>query len=211
MNGMKGDYKMKLRNGFVSNSSSSSFIVGFDKNNLPKNAYELQVLLWGDNDSASVYHNEAPTSRLAKIVWQDYQEQLKTPIKTIHQFVKEIKEGYFDGYPDLTESYPTELDKLRKKFRDTHGFDLYSVDIKNMTPIQKRDAMRYHDAQESHWETERRIVDEAAMEYAKKEWSKFSGKLVLVFSYADEDGSTGSILEHGGTFDNLTHVVISHH
>lgn len=39
---------MKIRNGFVSNSSSSSFIVSFDKK--PSSAEELREILFGDKE-----------------------------------------------------------------------------------------------------------------------------------------------------------------
>ena len=43
---------MKIRNGFVSNSSSSSFVVAFDKK--PETVEELKKLLFGEEE---VYGN----------------------------------------------------------------------------------------------------------------------------------------------------------
>lgn len=42
---------MKTRSGFVSNSSSSSFIVGFKKDSMPKDTEELRKILFGDQES----------------------------------------------------------------------------------------------------------------------------------------------------------------
>ena len=41
--------KMKIRNGFVSNSSSSSFVVAFPK--MPKDVQELKQILFWDQQS----------------------------------------------------------------------------------------------------------------------------------------------------------------
>ena len=38
-----------------------------------------------------------------------------------------------------------------------------------------------------------------------------NNKFVYIFDYSDEEGEFGSELEHGGTFDELPHIIISHH
>jgi len=55
---------MKIRNGFVSNSSSSSFIVEFD--HLPKDAEELRVMLFG---SREFFYDQYPESYKEKCHW----------------------------------------------------------------------------------------------------------------------------------------------
>jgi len=65
---------VKIRTGFVSNSSSSSFVVAFDS--IPESAHSLQTLLFGDARKWEVYDDSVPTRTLAQIVWRDIQAQL---------------------------------------------------------------------------------------------------------------------------------------
>jgi hypothetical protein len=60
---------MKIRTGFVSNSSSSSFIVAFAK--VPESQEELQQMLFGDDEKFSIYGDTFLTADVAAVVWRD--------------------------------------------------------------------------------------------------------------------------------------------
>lgn len=84
---------MKIRNGFVSNSSSSSFVVSFDK--VPKSKTELCQMLFGDQTE---YHSPYDTDYFAvddvvDIVWYDMTEngpatidQIKETMQGVHMY-----------------------------------------------------------------------------------------------------------------------------
>jgi hypothetical protein len=95
---------MRIRSGFVSNSSSSNFIVGFDHK--PKDAKELKEILFGKDE---VYVNPYPeysdikywqAQEVADIVFND----MKEPIEE-EKVVGIIESGSFDGEPE----YPAGL------------------------------------------------------------------------------------------------------
>lgn len=94
---------MKTRHGFVSNSSSSSFIVAFDK--VPESQEELKVMLFGDAEVyANPWYNPKydtipgwSTTEVAETVWKDLQG--KKPLSNA-EIIEEINNGYFPGYPD---------------------------------------------------------------------------------------------------------------
>ena len=71
---------MKIRNGFVSNSSSSSFIVAFDER--PTGPGEIQCLLFGDKK----YHEGHETWKIANSIFDriaDYDFLKRIPEKAI--------------------------------------------------------------------------------------------------------------------------------
>jgi hypothetical protein len=163
---------MKIRTGFVSNSSSSSFIVAFAK--VPESQEELQQMLFGDDEKFSIYGDAFLTADVAAVVWRDL--KVAKPIKQ-----KEAEEtmsyGYmgYDGGPSMDD------------FR----------------------------VQGSRWETDYDAYEAASKAYANGRAQSFFEEnkeaKIFKFSYSDNDGALMSAIEHGGTFDRLPRIVISHH
>jgi hypothetical protein len=92
---------MKIRQGFVSNSSSSSFVIALEE--MPKSPEELQKLLFGDRQEYHAPYGEGfwSTEQVANTVFEDLKRQ--KPL-TKRGVAKEIASGYFPGYPELDYS-----------------------------------------------------------------------------------------------------------
>jgi len=99
---------MKIRSGFVSNSSSSSFIVAFK--DVPRCVNEMKQVLFGN---AGVYRYGSvswPAQLIADIVWNDFRRQ--EPL-TEQAAKEDIVGGWVDGQPDYPPSNAWwEKDKL---------------------------------------------------------------------------------------------------
>lgn len=159
---------MKQRFGFVSNSSSSSFVVAFPK--ILQNAAEMQELIFGKESfwtPSDSYYGKYPASRVAETLFEDFMKQI--PL-TKNKLIKELTYGWITGQPDWD----------------------YSDDKKQREKIDK-------------------AITKFKTALAKKFMKANKGKFFYLFSYADENGSYYSALEHGGIFDSLPHIVISHH
>jgi len=87
---------MKIRNGFVSNSSSSSFVVAFKK--IPKSVEEVQKLLFTDQALHSYYEHKYTTHEIAEQVFRDIQEHRPIKLRTV---TKEVASGYYEGRPEF--------------------------------------------------------------------------------------------------------------
>ena len=91
---------MIVRTGFVSNSSSSSFVVAFPS--IPQNVKEMQKLIFGDeeifNSGLDYYElNEYSTKSFADVIFDDFKGQSPA---TRDQIKKEFNAGYLDGSPE---------------------------------------------------------------------------------------------------------------
>ena len=93
---------MKIRNGFVSNSSSSNFVVAFPA--VPKSTEDVKNLLFGEAEIWPIHRGvidvQILTSQLAEIIWADIQAQIANNKRSI---LKAIDEGWFDGAPQYNE------------------------------------------------------------------------------------------------------------
>lgn len=108
---------MKVRQGYVSNSSSSSFFVAFG--DPPESVEELKEMLFGD---VSHYHWDGdldemiPTIDIAKVIWHDMQPQLPDGVGPYH-IAAALEHGYVlhdeidrvckeEGIPELDSALP---------------------------------------------------------------------------------------------------------
>jgi len=89
---------MKTRNGFVSNSSSSSFIVAFDK--VPTTIEEMKVLLFGEDVEhwAGEYSDTGYSTESVVKYLMDHEDQFGSEVNNL---AEEIARGGFEGKPDF--------------------------------------------------------------------------------------------------------------
>jgi hypothetical protein len=198
---------MKIRYGFVSNSSSSNFILAFPHK--PISAEDVHRMMFGEarmlSHPYSYHRDEAEqysTTLVAETVWNDIKD--KEPITTEAEIIEEIGSGWFDGYPQHNyhreDSY-----KFAEDFERKHGKPIYRCQESNPVEYQQ-----FHEMRNAEWEAEKREIAEAANKF----WNKHrlpKDHVKYVVSYSDNDGSFGCFMEHGGVFDGLKHIQISHH
>lgn len=197
---------MKSRSGFVSNSSSSSFIIGFDTK--PKSAAELCELLFGDMDFVQYYDRAYSTTDIANVIFNDLKGQRTASVKKI---IETVASGYFPGrkFPDWSDKRPSR--KLIKQFEEM--FPEYDGDYWQEDKITKTMAKQLAakikvaiDIEQKEYEAqEKKAVDE----YVNKSVNPvLEGKKVYVLEYSDD---CQRHIEHGDVFSGVPHVQISHH
>ena len=173
---------VKIRTGFVSNSSSSSFVVGFRRGSLPKSVKEMRVLLFNGVDCVKPYDHAISVSAAARRVFDDLDGQ--TPL-TVNGIADELDSIYHDGIDDKV---------CMALFNKRYRWDTLTDEERNTVWEQKS------------LEEVKMAADEAyklVMRNPDRDWYKFD--------YGDEDGPFDSCMEHGEVFAALPHVRISHH
>jgi len=223
---------MKIRNGFVSNSSSSSFLVAFDNNAIPTTEQEMHKLLFGSTQDHPVteYDYEASSMEMARKALYDLQKQ-KKPL-TFDQVLEEIRSGYFEGcigtwdYEKHSET-GSKMYELEQQYREKYKTEKDWIHS-GKHPDDSL-CIEYRKLRDKLYDEVKKINDETARKIAQKFWDdtmdpigweleriskevaeKFAQK-VYVFSYSDNNGSFGCLMEHWGIFNRLNHVTISHH
>lgn len=196
---------MKTRSGFVSNSSSSSFVVAFKKK--PDGKYAVLELLFPEDNEGKVIGVKNPYGEdgvdalsAAAIVWDQLKDQKPLTKKDIRE---EIGSGWFDGHPDFN-GFRT-ADVIREEYYEKFKKNIYDADA---DPVWKA---RHKKAQDKDFKDYAEACDRAAKDACEKTYPMFKGKKAYRFTFSDNDGSVFATLEHGDTFRNLPHIRVSHH
>jgi hypothetical protein len=193
---------MKIRNGFVSNSSSSSFVVGFDLDCHTFEEFCKNVSFFGRDldtpvENYDTYIDKPVTYReCLKKLWDDL--QIKGPCVNENKLEKWFMEYTKHGFstPE-TGFYFNEY-----QFVET----CYALgNIANEYPPEKREnIVKKLEKIGRGWNT---IVAKALMHEMLE---RYSGNLYFI-SYSDDDGDMQSLMEHGDFWNIVPHVRINNH
>jgi hypothetical protein len=127
----------------------------------------------------------------AQVVFDDIQKQtaikLELSKECVDKLTDEISSGYFDGFISDWE------------------------DIKNLKKGDYLTEKEYFDARmkasDMYKAKNREIAEKIAIKFIEEN----KEKAAYIFLYSDEDGRFWSEMEHGGTFDEFSHLKISRH
>jgi hypothetical protein len=207
---------MKTRNGFVSNSSSSSFVIGIPKKCFSKydpkeiTQWELCNYLYPENskirkEGIFYEYNDGRTKVGVYSVCTIIAMALKgqKPL-TKAQAAKEVSHGGFKGMPSWTKARKLAEDFANKYAKETNS-SIYHLDDK------APDAIAYRKLEDKGNREYGISVKKAAKKLVDEMWPKFKGMKVFVIEFSDNDGDLFAMLEHGNTFSKVPHIKVSHH
>ena len=125
---------MKIRDGFVSNSSSSSFIVALNK--IPKNKNDVKTIFYGGMDRSINYctEKEINTDILSDVIWNDLKNQ--KPTKSIKKLEDTIGRGsVMDCLEPDSDDY---IDRKSNIKSSPKGWDKYLTARNNYTELMAK-------------------------------------------------------------------------
>jgi len=212
---------MKIRCGFVSNSSSSSFLVVFPKhiggaNNMGKLLFRGD---WKPDEKVSLSstpEDDDPTQLdIANKIYSDYCiGKRKSPEELRDDIYAEFNNILWDRWRvydeldigNIPADVPTELLNLIIKeieLNNKANKCIKNGEIQNNIKIQE-------EIRES-WALQGEIIRKIALEKTDAYLKTHSEYIILCLEYSDNDGVLESTIEHGSVFDNLIHQRSSHH
>jgi len=229
---------MKRRNGFVSNSSSSSFLLFLDR--IPESVEEVKCLLF--NPTQSEYINpyvwdntierDWPIKTVSEIVLSDIEKFMAyTEIEKseyVHDDLRDIASDFSDKVLKKMKTYPNFLDfwnaspkedliyfsgSWSRKKKTSEELTPYELAFKDDQSYPQEGASKeeldaYQAAQAVRWEKYNQLV----ATYVEKIVEKLpKNKQIVRLEYSDNDGTLRAAMEHGNLFKNVLHIKVSHH
>lgn len=179
---------MKIRNGFVSNSSSSSFVIGVPAGT-PLMLEEFHKAIYGTTTPKSFGPEYASTRAVESYeVVQDILEQIADAANT-------VREDWQDKTGKLTpEDLINEVDST---------ISYQEMDSFRKDPTDHRSEM--------DWDAYNAADLIGRTEEAAKLAKQFEGMDIYSVTYSDNDGSFGCEVEHGDALRQPNIVRFSHH
>lgn len=177
---------MKTRNGFVSNSSSSSFVVAFPHK--PTSVEELQTVLFGNDEKYHSPYGDASWSarEITEIVYRSLESQSPSTLSAIADLAAE-------GY------------QLRQPLETTAAVDDFG-EVEGMPELRD-----FEEGEETDWDAYEKACEKFGRKHAQDFIAKHPDAVFFEFEYSDNDGEMYTAMEHGSLFNRLPHMRVSHH
>ena len=175
---------MKIRLGFVSNSSSSSFIVTLPHK--PEDWEELMGMMFPGRvktDIIAHFHHGMTVGSIAGRVFQDMETRAGAPVTFDSAVVDSLVNSY-ELETLLEEAFILAFNKDVQSKEEFIDETLRGLKVKLMVST---------------------LLDKVVSAKVKKDG------FVFYVSYSDNEGDDDTLLEHGDIFENLPHERTSHH
>ena len=180
---------MKIRNGFVSNSSSSSFIVAFDKKLDEYEDDELKMLLFGTKTSeikGFYLDSYLDTNELLKCATQNAQEVFLNDDLSFRNPASDKESFYFPrDYWGASETL------------EAGGIVFSTETDEEFSKKIKKEIVK--------------VAKERTKNFLKEVKKRKFNPHYYYFSYSDNDGEIYSYLEHEGIFRKFPYMGEDHH
>jgi hypothetical protein len=224
---------MKIRASFVSNSSSSSFIVGFNSDTIDKEFWKTfrnlhEQLFPKKEETFVVDEREDYASKKGGIIqlvvgdvvqWicDIFDNDKFEILKSDSEVIEEITGGTYPGSESLIFN-PTKLDDImreldeayHKKYNEWCYWDTKTENIKDKKQLAH--FKKWQVAQKKAHDFFEREFNKKAKMLWKKMKPSFKGKTIFLFTFTDNGGKfKEDLMEHGNIFRNVPHIVISNH
>lgn len=177
---------MKIRGGFVSNSSSSSFIIAVPRNVISLSQFHDYVFK-GNTTYVNPYVYDSKdiacwdSDVVSTIVWRDIKKQYDG--KTVDELIEVYASGYSDESVEAEKEIATKYGA--KDIYDINGYD------------------KWHEVAIL---LEKKVANVIASFVKDNPDCYF-----CIVEYSDNDGQLFSAMEHGDLFVNIPHLKVSHH
>lgn len=163
--------------------------------------YQRSKVYWGSDPEL------VDQIRKTTIASEKKEEQYRKQLNTL--LAKHIK-----PVPYAWAESKNEKGKPRYTKKQVKDFNAYQIEEKKFKEtneeyikIQKES----YDSRDKEWKALRKLETELAQKDLKLFQEGTKGKFVAIFKYSDNEGNVNSNMEHGGVFDRIEHIRISHH
>lgn len=179
---------MKFRLGFVSNSSSSSFVIAF--HHKPKDAEDVREMLFGKQQwhYTGFSYDDEDTDVSTKVLAENVFSKIKKKA-TKQEILDSIQHGWFDGWKGVFPGHDSSYDE------EYHRMDHSAPDYE-----KRRDA---------YWEKQDKENEKRAKDIVKAFRSLNKDKYIVVMSFSDNEGESAE--EHSDIFQRVEHIRTSYH
>lgn len=182
---------MKIRFGFISNSSSSSFIVAFDS--IPKNMKEYKKIF--------LYFERA---KIIRNLIEKQEIRILTPSNT--SLINDIKYECSCGWLDIFNYRLDTIDKEEREFLDKWNIKYRKRDSQTVENITEYNNKLDYFSKKREF-LKKLLVEEESNQFIINN----ENKLIYFFEFSDDRGSIECDLEHGNVFQYLNNIKISKH
>ena len=211
---------MKTRAGFVSNSSSSSFLVALPKNQSSLYTSEVMELLFGKETVFTYYEYSYPVEAMASVIARDLgpaklyprhpydynKEDYKALMRTLEDHLLYQRKSEYNDRERFSPEFMwlwDALDPVPEYPEFEHDYSVKETD-------KERDA-RWKVEQKARvaWEKKARPMIKKLIKRVFSEMGEEYDFYML--RYADGDGPFFSAMEHGNIFNRVQHIRFSEH